>query len=227
MLGNIPPLRALIAEGEGLHLDFKQTISSAKKIAKTVCAFANTQGGKLLIGVKDNGRIVGCEVNEELYMVESAARLYCRPAVTFQRTVHEEKDKWVLEIDIPQSPNRPHQAQDEDGKWLAYVRVEDQTQLASRVVLDLLKHQVREQPSLIEFTETESHLMAALRTQERITLTEAIQLLQLSRREVIDLLVKLIAVGILRVQTTQQEEYYSLAPISPDKPGLNPFFYSR
>jgi predicted HTH transcriptional regulator len=48
-------IKNLIAEGEGQELDFKYHVSSASKIARTLVAFANTDGGRLLIGVKDNG----------------------------------------------------------------------------------------------------------------------------------------------------------------------------
>ncbi|WP_302323539.1 helix-turn-helix domain-containing protein, partial [Bacteroides caecimuris] len=46
-------IHALIAEGEHQQQDFKFEISDARKIAKTLSAFANTDGGRLLIGVKD------------------------------------------------------------------------------------------------------------------------------------------------------------------------------
>lgn len=73
-------IHALIAEGEHQQQDFKFEISDARKIAKTLSAFANTDGGKLLIGVKDNGKIAGVRSDEEQYMIEAAAELYCSPS---------------------------------------------------------------------------------------------------------------------------------------------------
>ena len=67
----------LIAEGEHQQLDFKFEIADAHKIARTLVAFANTDGGRLLIGVKDNGALAGVRSEEEYYMVEAAAKLYC------------------------------------------------------------------------------------------------------------------------------------------------------
>ena len=64
---------ALIAEGEHQQQDFKFEISDARKIAKTLSAFSNTDGGRLLIGVKDNGKIAGVRSDEEQYMIEAAA----------------------------------------------------------------------------------------------------------------------------------------------------------
>jgi predicted HTH transcriptional regulator len=54
-----------IAQGEHLQQDFKFEISDARKISKTLVAFSNSQGGRLLIGVKDNGRIAGIRSEEE------------------------------------------------------------------------------------------------------------------------------------------------------------------
>ena len=65
-------IHALIAEGEHQQQDFKFEISDARKIAKTLSAFANTDGGRLLIGVKDNGKIAGVRSEEEKYMIEAA-----------------------------------------------------------------------------------------------------------------------------------------------------------
>ena len=72
-------LQQLIAEGEHQQQDFKFEISDARKIARSLSAFFNTDGGRLLIGVKDNGRIAGVRSEEEIYMIEAAAKLYCRP----------------------------------------------------------------------------------------------------------------------------------------------------
>ena len=77
-------IKELIARGENQNLDFKFEISDARKIARTLSAFANSYGGKLLIGVKDNGVISGIRTDEEEYMIESAAHLYCKPAIDYK-----------------------------------------------------------------------------------------------------------------------------------------------
>lgn len=73
-------LKRLILEGESVTLDFKKTITSCEKIAKTMVSFANNRGGKLLIGVADDGTIKGVKSeDEERYMITKAAQFYCRP----------------------------------------------------------------------------------------------------------------------------------------------------
>ena len=60
----------MIAEGEHQQQDFKTRIDDSRKIARTLVAFANADGGRLLVGVKDNGTVSGVRVDEELHMVK-------------------------------------------------------------------------------------------------------------------------------------------------------------
>ena len=62
---------SLIKEGEHQQQDFKYRVSDACKLAKSVSAFANTDGGRLLIGVRDDGNLSGVRSEEEIYMMQS------------------------------------------------------------------------------------------------------------------------------------------------------------
>ena len=104
---------ALIAEGEHQQQDFKFEISDARKIAKTLSAFSNTDGGRLLIGVKDNGKIAGVRSDEEQYMIEAAARLYCRPEVSYSTQTYQVEGRSVLLVQIDESDRKPVYAKDE------------------------------------------------------------------------------------------------------------------
>lgn len=128
-------LQQLIAEGEHQQQDFKFEISDARKIARSLSAFSNTDGGRLLIGVKDNGRIAGVRSEEEIYMIEAAAKLYCRPNVEISVQTYEVDGKTVLVAEIPKAEQKPVQVQDETGKYLAYVRIADENILATPVHL--------------------------------------------------------------------------------------------
>lgn len=123
-------IHALIAEGEHQQQDFKFEISDARKIAKTLSAFANTDGGKLLIGVKDNGKIAGVRSDEEQYMIEAAAGLYCSPEVNYTMQTYQVEGRSVLVVQIEESDRKPVYAKDETGKYLAYLRIKDENILA-------------------------------------------------------------------------------------------------
>jgi len=57
---DIEELFELIERGEGLHLDLKEELPiSNEEIAKDLVCFANTDGGRIIVGVSDSGEIQG------------------------------------------------------------------------------------------------------------------------------------------------------------------------
>src|SRR5882762_6763086 len=104
-------LKRQIFEGEGVKLDFKKTITNCGKIARTMVSFANNKGGRLLIGVADDGSILEVKSeDEERYMILKAAELFAKPAL---EPVFEEiyvDDKLVLVVEIRESNTKPHYA---------------------------------------------------------------------------------------------------------------------
>ncbi|TVQ80579.1 MAG: ATP-binding protein [Flavobacteriales bacterium] len=176
-----------IREGEHQQQDFKFAINDSRKIAETLSAFANTDGGRLLVGVKDNGKIAGIRSDEEMYMIEGAGQIYCKPEVPMEFQTWEYNNKLVLEVWVPASPGRPHKAKTEDGFWKAFVRVDDANFLASPVHLSLWKQQ--DTPSEIpgEFSDDEKVLLRKISdsADEGITLNKLCRYSTLDREEVI------------------------------------------
>jgi len=201
----------LIAQGEHSQLDFKFEISDARKIARTFAAFANTNGGRLLVGVKDNGRISGITSEEEYYMVESAAYNFCKPEVRFETHTWQVEGKTVLEVYIHPAEIRPVHAKDDDGKWMAYHRVKDENYLANRVLLELWKYDRRQQGSLIEFTRHEDLLLKYLSQNPGSSLSGILKDTGFRRRKLIDLLVKLIAFDVVRMSFSEGLANFSLS----------------
>lgn len=203
-------VKRLIFEGEGVSLDFKKTISSCEKIARTMVSFANNKGGRLLIGVADDGTIKGVKSeDEERYMITRAAHIFSKPAL---EPIFEEvyvDDKLVLVVDIPESPLKPHYALAEDGKWWVYVRVKDKSVLASKIVVDVLKRSASETGVLIEYSSDQKNLLEYLEKTDRITVKEFCILLNLTRKRAQKILVDLILSGVIRIHRTENEEYYT------------------
>jgi predicted HTH transcriptional regulator len=203
-------VKRLIFEGEGVSLDFKKTISSCEKIARTMVSYANNKGGRLLIGVADDGTIKGVKSeDEERYMITRAAHLFSKPALepTFEEIYVD--DKLVLVVDIPESPLKPHYALAEDGKWWVYVRVKDKSVLASKIVVDVLKRSSSETGVLIEYSSDQKNLLEYLKKTDRITVKEFCILLNLTRKRAQKILVDLILSGVIRIHRTENEEYYT------------------
>ncbi len=203
-------IKQLIFEGENVNVDFKKTITSCHKIAKTMVAFANNKGGRLLVGVADNGNIKGVKSeDEEKFMLTKAAHFFCKPAIEplFEEVYME--NKIVLVAEIKESDLKPHYALAEDNKWWVYIRVKDKSLLASKIVVDVLKGGSKDEGVLIEYSSKEKALLEYLENHERITANEYSKLLNLSRRRAQRILVNLVLSGVIRLHTTEKEEFYT------------------
>lgn len=64
-LMTIQQLQNLIIHGESETLEFKKSLTQLKSALQTVCAFLNTSGGVVLVGVNQNGKIVGQEITDK------------------------------------------------------------------------------------------------------------------------------------------------------------------
>lgn len=178
-------LKQLIQAGEHERQDFKMRVDDQQKIARTLVAFANTNGGRLLIGVKDNGKITGVFPEEEFHVIKGAAELFCQPAVSFQSRVWEENLKLVLEIEVEPNPQRFVKAKDEDGNWKCYVRVKDETVKANKILIKLwhLEHNAIQKPLTFKNKELEC-LKALSESQNPMTLSQLYKCLPFPKKDV-------------------------------------------
>ncbi|MCB9260837.1 MAG: putative DNA binding domain-containing protein [Flavobacteriales bacterium] len=199
----------LLNQGEDETLDYKQAITSASKIAKTMSAFANHKGGTLLVGVKDNRKVCGIQSEDEIYMLDMAARFYCKPEIDLEIIRHQLGDKEVLECRIKEGTDKPYYAKDDEGKWWAYIRVKDNSLLASKIVLDVLKRGNSEKGAFIEFGHNEKAILEYLETNHKVTLEQFRKLVNISKRRASKILVNLISAGVVRSHTTEKTEFYT------------------
>jgi len=193
-------IQNLISQGEHQHLDFKYAISDARHIAESFSAFANAGGGKLLIGVRDNGTISGVRTDEEMYMVDAAAAHYCTPPVGYSVRRWQCQGKTVLEVDIPEGADKPYLAKRKDKPPAAYVRIADRDVKAS--VIQLMVWEKQKNPSGLVITDTEhvKRLMSQLEKQPCITISAACKLLIFSYKKALRLVADLVYLNILEIE---------------------------
>lgn len=203
-------LQQLIEEGEHQQQDFKFEISDARKIARSLSAFANTDGGRLLIGVKDNGRIAGVRSEEEVYMIEAAAQLYCLPQVAIEMHTYTVDGKTVLIAEIPKSAEKPVQAQVAPGKYMAYVRIADENILATAVHLAVWRQKNSPKGSLVKYTEREQLLLDYLAEHGEITVSKYSRLARLSYRSAVDYIARFVRFGLLDICFEHHKFFYRL-----------------
>ena len=203
-------IHALIAEGEHQQQDFKFEISDARKIAKSLSAFANTKGGRLLIGVKDNGRIAGVRSEEEVYMIEAAAQLYCSPEVNYSLQTYIVEGRQVLLVTIEETPHKPVYAKDETGKPLAYLRIKDENILATTIHLRVWQQSDSPRGELICYTEREQLLLDLLEQGQLISLNRYCRQAHISRRAAEHLLAKFVRYDIVEPVFENHKFYFRM-----------------
>lgn len=190
----------MIAQGEHEHQDFKYQISDARKIARSISAFANNSGGRLLIGVKDNGNIAGVKSDEEVYMIEQAACMYCKPEQKVDFTVYPVEGKTVLEVTIYEADIKPVKAQDDNGKWCTYYRVKDENIMASATHVKVLKDAASQsEGTTISFTDKERTLLEYLREHGGITASGVKKLVHCSHMAADEMIVNLCSMNVVSI----------------------------
>jgi predicted HTH transcriptional regulator len=203
-------IHKLISQGEHQQQDFKFRVDDSRKIARTLVAFANTDGGKLLIGVKDNGVIAGIRTDEEYYMIEAAAGLYCRPEVDFASRQWNLDGKRVLEIDVPRARIKPVFAQNDQKKWRAYVRVRDKNILASTILIKYWNRKNSHSGTLIRYSENEKALLNYLNENPYLTLGRYCQLVSLPRFAAEKIVVDLMVANLIEMGQDDKQVWFRL-----------------
>lgn len=200
----------LISEGEHQQLDFKYEVSDAGKIARTLVAFANTDGGRLLVGVKDNGALAGIRSEEEYYMIDSAAKMYCKPPVEFKVKEWTLMKKNILEVIIPKSEKRPHFALEKDHTWVAYHRAGDQNFPVNRILMQVWRQESANTGVHLKFTDAEKFILCYLEKNDGITVSKFIRSAGIQRYKAERILVKLILLKIVSMHFAENSTYFTL-----------------
>lgn len=203
-------IQQLVSEGEHGHQDFKFEISDARKIARSLSAFANTGGGRLLVGIKDNGKIAGIRSEEEIYMIEAAATMYCQPQVEVETQTYIVEGRTVLEVKINETENKPVYAMDEGNKPKAYIRIDDENILATPVHLKVWQHSKKEKGVLLSFTDKEQCLLDILKVKGMLTLNQCCKYCKTCRPAMCSLLADFIRFGLVSSVFQGHKFYYKL-----------------
>lgn len=205
-------IQKLIEEGEHQQLDFKFEISDSRRIARSLAAFANTDGGRLLVGVKDNGAIAGVRSDEEIHMIQAAAEMYCQPEVHYTTEEWEINGKTVLEVIIPKDESDKHKAPDNQGDYKVYVRVKDENLVADPILLKVWKYQKNKKFTKISFTEPEMALLHYLSDHPSITFDEFLKLTPIiNKRRAENILINFILIGTIKMTMTSQGTFFELS----------------
>ncbi|CED90680.1 AlbA family DNA-binding domain-containing protein [Actinomyces succiniciruminis] len=137
-----PEGRVVINEGKKLEL--KRDLSSPDGPLRTIVAFANSAGGRLVIGVADDGMVVGVEdplAEEERIasLIDDRISPQLVPAIDLVTLA----GKTVLVVDVPLSTRRPHYITRQGAEAGVYVRLGSTTRQADPALVAELERNAR------------------------------------------------------------------------------------
>ncbi len=212
------PLLDIIAQGETRHTEFKRLVHSPAKIAKSIVAFANTEGGIILIGVDDDKRITGIHSEKEmLEVVHDAVKLHVEPVLELETEVIEYKKRLVLMVIVPESTEKPHYhiSTERDSHTLkqvtrkkVYLREESHNKAASPDRIFLMRS--AEDPLKLSFGNNEKMLLDHLEKNNTVTAREFSALANIPLNKAMQSLVALVRSGAVKLCTKGQESFYCL-----------------
>lgn len=201
----------LIDKGESQTLDFKRKITQASKIAKTLASFANTKGGRILVGVSDDRQIIGVDPEEERFAMNQAAKFYCEPPLELNYLcVEDTYGNNILVVEIPESNEKPHYVLLPNKEKKVYVRMNDKSVLAGEMLIKNMEKGVVKK-SLGKLDTQHQTLKTYLDEFEKITVKQYAKLCNFSERRARRILIEMTQSGFLLFHDFDKENFYSLA----------------
>lgn len=190
-------LKNLIQTGESNFLEFKHSVSRPEKIAREMAAFANSKGGTILVGVKDNGEMVGVEgYFEEEFLLNQAAHEECIPEIEIRIELVHLGDRDILYVNVPEANQKPVYVKGKSVRQV-YIRDNDESVLASDEYIEVLKQNYSEEGVTFHYGNKEQQLFRFLNEYGDITVERLSTLLNVTTYRAAKMLVNLVSAGIL------------------------------
>lgn len=208
---DLQDLKKLVKQGEHQHLEFKLKATHPDKISKELVAFANAEGGILLLGVDDDRIIKGLKYPlEDEYVLEKAFSEYITPNIDYtMQKIHVEKDREVLAYFVPKSTQIHYLLQEPKHKWgKAYIRVTDKCVKASYEMHKIMKGRLENQDTKFQYGDKENILLQYLARNQKITLKEYIDFSKLPPFIASKTLITLVLANVLLVQPHEMGDEY-------------------
>jgi len=210
-LHRVQELQRLVSKGESQTLEFKRKATYPEKILREIIAFANTQGGILLVGVNDDKTIPGLKYPEEESYVIKEVLKKCKPKIDIDEDfIPIGNSRTVIQYRIHESQRKPHNTE-VNNVAESYVRVGDQCIKASKEVRQVLKRSQKKKDIRFHVGDHERLLFQYLDKNTSITLEKFVMLSGLRRFLVSRKLILLVLAGVLILTPHEKGDLYSLA----------------
>ena len=209
-------LEDLVSKGEGQLLEFKLKASFPEKIVKEMVAFANTDGGRLFVGIDDSGKISGLKFAEEdRFVIERAISKYIKPRIRYNlEVIPISRKRSVLHYKVFENRKKPaYYLAEPNKRGKAYVRVKDKSVQASKEMVEILKRSNNKRSVPIHLGRSEHLLFQHIEKHGKASLSDFIEISGLPRQKASRILIGMVVSNILTVEIGEKIDFYSMKSI--------------
>ncbi len=212
----VAQLRRWVAAGESQTLEFKRRFSSLVAVARSLSALANTQGGVLLVGIADDGAVIGlADPQAALEQVQQVAAFHLEPPLNLECQIVQWGSAFVLVVEVPNSDHKPH-ALTQLGRHSQRVYLRQGAASVPVGAAQIKALQKRGDPSgadvdLATLEPMQRLLIGYLAQHERITLRQFCHIANCSKRRGQQIIVKSLRAGLINCFEQERDPSYSLA----------------
>jgi predicted HTH transcriptional regulator len=218
-------LQDLVRQGEHSTLEFKKKVAHPEKIVREVVAFANSQGGTLLVGVADNGELSGIPYpEEEMWVLDNAIKKLCKPPINFNTESIAIDGRWVVRYQIEEGDRKPYYVLEKQSlldkatapfskaappfRKKTYIRKNDRSIQASREMREILRRRNQDKDVGIKWGEAEQVLMKYLAEHNTITVKQFAKIAHIKRNIAAGILIRIVLAGVIRIIPSEGEDHY-------------------
>lgn len=209
---NLKELRSLAGQGEGQYLEFKKKANHPEKIMKELVAFANSEGGKLLLGVDDDGTANGVRsIEGELFLIEDTIDKLIRPKLEYKsQIIKVNEKKGIAIIEIAPFQGKLFYVRDKPGKkhGTAYVRRKDESLQASKELREIIERRYKKKDMQFSYDENVSFVLNFCENHGHITLSDFAREANISKFIAARVLIRLVLANVLDIEPLPIEDRY-------------------
>lgn len=175
-------------------------------------AFSNSNGGILLIGVDDNGDIIGLKDGEEdIFLLEKLIdqRIYPKLSYNIEKIPISRKRE-VVQITVKEGIEKPYYV-NESGKnnGTAYVRFKDESVKAGKILRMMLNYKYKESEQKLSYEREIQPVFSLMKKNEKVSIEDLSIELKINKKSAELLILKLIKADLVTFDVKNQNLFYA------------------
>lgn len=195
--------------GENESQTFCKNLDDSIEIAKTIVAFANTKGGRLVIGLKSNGKIIGILPSDEISKLEKIISTYAL-SLDISSKIIEIGFRLILIVEIKKSDILPVYFSNESNKKEVYIRNDKRNITANKLLLGTWKYEEKNGNLPEKLSDKEIQIVEIIKLNPNLSLTQIYKRSNLAIDEVDYTLIRLINWQVVEMKITEISSFFNV-----------------